>query len=74
MAHQYVNAYSVSVKTDSSSGKSEVFLTFYQDYPAIQEDGTVKNIREPVSTVLMGSNSAENLSKAIANLLKKQET
>lgn len=74
MAHQYVNAYSVSVRTDPNGGKRDVFLTFYQDYPMPQEDGTLNNVREPISTILMGDNVAKTLSDALANLLKEQET
>ena len=74
MAHQYVNAYSMSVRTDTGGTKSEVFLTFYQDHPAAQQDGTIKNVREPVSTLLLGSNLAKNLSNALADVLKEQET
>ncbi len=74
MAHQYVNAYSISVRTDPNGGKRDVFLTFYQDYPIPQGDGAVKNIREAISTILMGDNVAKTLSDALANLLKEQET
>lgn len=73
MIYQYANAFAMSVRNDPKDGQDEVFLTFYQDHPMVQEDGTVKSARETISTILLKKDVVRALSDALSTSLKEQD-
>ena len=64
---QYVNGFSCAVSKD----KSEVVINFVQKVPDVEDDGTVSETTEKVASVIMGRESAKQLTDALAEFLEE---
>ena len=71
--YQYVNAFNVSVKND----KSEIIIDFFQNNPQFNLDETGNLvfsgvIREPVSSIILNNDTANEFLDSFTSLLNKE--